>query len=379
VTLAIVDAAAFTSTGQVRRSNEDSYLLRAPLFVVADGMGGARAGETASRICIETFDAVDLAGGAAVDVLRRTIETSNARIFAHSTSDPTTAGMGTTVTAAVLEGDSLALGHVGDSRAYLLRGGALQQVTDDHSLVGELVRRGALTPAEAAVHPQRSVITRVLGTEGTVQVDTATIEVREDDVVLLCSDGLSGMVADPQIERILATVTPLASAVRELVRAANAAGGEDNITAVALRIGTGAGRAIAPSSSLQADRPELVFVDADTEPHGPPRSLLRRIVIGLVTIVAVGLLVLGTLTFMRWAHFVGATPDGRLAVYQGVPFEITSNLHLYRSVRVSSLPAAVLSQGERTALLDHALLSLDDAQARIDALPANGYWGAGRS
>ena len=160
----IADHASSSHTGKVRRTNEDSYLDDPPLFVVADGMGGARAGELASRLAVDTFRELAPAAGEDAEArLRRTILESNRRVLERAQNDPATAGMGSTVTAALLDGDRVVLGHVGDSRAYLLRDGVLQQLSHDHSLVAELERAGRLTREEAAVHPQRSVITRALG------------------------------------------------------------------------------------------------------------------------------------------------------------------------------------------------------------------------
>ena len=206
MSLGIVDEAGVTQTGNVRRSNEDSYLMRAPLFMVADGMGGAQAGEIASRMCAEAFAEVDIVQHAAAP--RRcatTIRTANARILERSRTDPDAAGMGTTVTAALMDDEgTITFAHVGDSRAYLLRDGSLQRLSDDHSLVGELVRAGELSEVEAEHHPQRSVITRALGTDDSVEVDTFTVRAKAGDVVLLCSDGLNTMVDEATIADLLA-------------------------------------------------------------------------------------------------------------------------------------------------------------------------------
>ncbi len=205
MTLGIVEEAGVTQTGNVRRSNEDSYLMRSPLFMVADGMGGAQAGEIASRMTAEAFAEVDLIHTAPADALRATIRTANLRILERSRSDPDAAGMGTTVTAALMDDEgTITFAHVGDSRAYLLRDGSLQRLSDDHSLVGELVRKGELSELEAEHHPQRSVITRALGTDEKVEVDTFTVKAKDGDVVLLCSDGLNTMVPERTIADLLA-------------------------------------------------------------------------------------------------------------------------------------------------------------------------------
>ena len=241
MSLQVVEIGSATDVGQVRRSNEDSHLIASPLFVVADGMGGANAGEVASALAIEVLTRTETRPGwDGEESLSRSIREANRRIHDRAHNDPNAAGMGTTVTAALVNGGRISFGHVGDSRAYLLRDGALQQVSDDHSLVGELVRRGALTPDEAARHPQRSIITRALGADDNVDVDTWSIDAQEGDVVLLCSDGLSGMVGEDEMLRILSSGAGLQQVARELVVAANAAGGDDNVTAIVFRIGDGA-------------------------------------------------------------------------------------------------------------------------------------------
>ncbi|GIU96163.1 MAG: hypothetical protein KatS3mg012_2620 [Gaiellaceae bacterium] len=227
-------AAGVTDTGRRRLRNEDAFVCEPPLFAVADGMGGARAGEIAARLAAtaleESSDQVHGAEG-----LVALIAEANRRIWEQSVSDPQTAGMGTTVTAALVDeaAGTVTIGHVGDSRAYLLRAGSLAQLTADHSLVAELVESGLLTPEEAERHPQRSAITRALGTEPTVEVDAFTLEGRPGDLFLLCSDGLPIMVDDAEI---LATVREAegapAEAAEALVAAANARGGQDNITVV---------------------------------------------------------------------------------------------------------------------------------------------------
>ena len=186
--------AVVTDPGRRRRRNEDAYVVQPPLFAVADGMGGAQAGEIASRIAAAVLR--DSAGEAGEDAVVALIQEANRRVYEAAASDEARAGMGTTVTAALVEDDSVRIGHVGDSRAYRVRDGALEQLTDDHSLVAELVRSGKLSPEEADIHPQRSVITRVLGTDPEVDVDTFEVEAQPGDVFMLCSDGLTSMVDD---------------------------------------------------------------------------------------------------------------------------------------------------------------------------------------
>ncbi|MEX2212435.1 MAG: Stp1/IreP family PP2C-type Ser/Thr phosphatase [Gaiellaceae bacterium] len=222
----IARTAAATDPGRRRRRNEDSYIARPPLFAVADGMGGAQAGEVASRT------AVDAMGGE--ENLVGLIEEANRQVYARSNEDANASGMGTTMTAALVGEDGVVtIGHVGDSRAYLLRAGTLKQLTDDHSLVADLVRTGELTAEEAETHPQRSVITRALGTDPSVDVDSHSVQAEPGDLFLICSDGLTSMVDDDEIlETVEASRDDLEAAAGALVRRANREGGEDNITVV---------------------------------------------------------------------------------------------------------------------------------------------------
>jgi protein phosphatase len=229
-----------TDTGRKRRRNEDAFVLQPPLFAVADGMGGAQAGEVASKLAaaaLEDTDHGQLRGPEGVVAL---IQEANRRVYERSNEDPSASGMGTTMTVAMLEDGHVVIGHVGDSRAYLVRDGALEQLTEDHSLVNELMKSGKLSPEEAETHPQRSVITRALGTDPDVDVDTFTVEAREGDLFLLCSDGLTSMIGDAEILGVLERHrTDLDRAVRALVQEANRGGGEDNITVVAFEIAAG--------------------------------------------------------------------------------------------------------------------------------------------
>jgi protein phosphatase len=234
--LGVVEHAALSDVGREREGNEDSFLELPPLFVVADGMGGAEAGEVASQTVVETFQQAAEEGDLP-DSLEQTVQAANARIHAMATEDPSRAGMGCTTTASVAAGGRLTVAHVGDSRLYRLRGEAFEQLTDDHSLVGGLVRLGQLTPEEAENHPQRSVILRAVGVEPTVEVDILQHELEPDDVYLACSDGLTGMVRDVVIAETLRMFPGLAESAEMLIELANAAGGRDNITVVLFRIG----------------------------------------------------------------------------------------------------------------------------------------------
>ena len=232
----VASSAVATHAGRKRRHNEDAYVCDPPLFAIADGMGGARAGEVASGLAAAALQANDVNGSGAERVVAL-MQAANRSVYERSSSDADVAGMGTTMTVALVEDGGVVFGHVGDSRAYVLRDGELEQLTDDHSLVAELVRGGKLSAEEAEHHPQRSVITRALGTDPDVDVDTFTVEGREGDVFVLCSDGLTDMVADQEIGEVLAERREsLEDAANELVRRANRAGGQDNITVVAFAL-----------------------------------------------------------------------------------------------------------------------------------------------
>jgi serine/threonine protein phosphatase PrpC len=231
--------AALSHPGRRRRHNEDAYVIQPPLFAVADGMGGAKAGEVASGLAAAAVQESGDDGESGEARVEALIEEANRRVFRRASEDREASGMGTTMTVALAEGDQVAFGHVGDSRAYLIRDGELEQLTDDHSLVAELVRSGKLTPEEAVTHPQRSVITRALGTEANVDVDTFSIEVRPGDVFLLCSDGLTTMVDDETLlDAVERNRANLEEAAKALVNAANRGGGEDNITVVFFEVGS---------------------------------------------------------------------------------------------------------------------------------------------
>jgi PPM family protein phosphatase len=233
---------AETNPGRKRRRNEDSFVCDPPLFAVADGMGGAQAGEVASSLAASALK--ERGDGDTGDGERRVaelIQEANRRVHQRAMDDAAASGMGTTMTVALFRDDGVVtIGHVGDSRAYLLRDGALDQLTDDHSLVAELVRRGELSPQEAEVHPQRSVITRALGTDPDVDVDTFTLQAREGDLFLLCSDGLTTMVDVETITEIVARDQhDLRAAARALIKEANDRGGDDNITTVLFDVAEG--------------------------------------------------------------------------------------------------------------------------------------------
>ncbi len=384
----LAQVAGLTDPGRVRRRNEDSFVCDPPLFAVADGMGGAQAGEIASRLAASAFHEYHEADSLDPEArLRSIIQEANRRIYARASTDPHASGMGTTITAALVSGARVSVGHVGDSRAYLFRDEVLEQLTEDHSLVADLVRSGRLTPEEAEVHPQRSVITRALGTDAAVTVDSFSVEAKADDVYLLCSDGLTTMLGSGAVRTALAETSSLQEAARRLIGEANAAGGEDNVTVVLFSVAE-AGEDEDTLSGLEGFRvlPEPVpDSDPDALPSGgvtvveravlPPRTAEvlppppRRTKRWIVILLAVLALFVGLAALALWglsrAHFVGATQDGRVAVYQGVPWDLVGDVKLYRETYVSRLLTVQLSPSERAELFDHDLTGEEAAIARI--------------
>jgi serine/threonine protein phosphatase PrpC len=289
--------AAVSDTGRRRVHNEDSYVCEPPLFAIADGIGGAQAGEIASRLAAGALGE-RRPGTHGEQVLASLIVEANDRIFRRAVGDPAVSGMGTTVTALLVdeEAETIAIGHVGDSRAYRFRAGELVQITDDHSLVGELVRSGRLTPEAAEQHPHRSVITRAVGTESTVEVDVATITPLIGDLYILCSDGLTDMVQDPQIAATVAAAAAEPDALAHaLVAAANQAGGVDNITVIAFEIEEGDPpvRVAAEPDDTTAEAAVLAPTDAaPVKRHGAGQGGRALALAGIVLAVAAAILLI---------------------------------------------------------------------------------------
>ncbi len=396
--LQIVEQAHRSDTGRQRAANEDSFFAQSPLFAVADGMGGAQAGEVASRIAADSFQSAESAerGDASPEAYLRTIaEEANRKIHELAQADASRSGMGTTFTAAMLEGEELSLAHVGDSRAYRYRDGELKLLTSDHSLVEELRRQGRLTDEQAEDHPQRSIITRALGPEPEVEVDTMTYRVKPGDIYLLCSDGLTTMLKEDKITGILASSPTLEEAVAALIDEANMAGGRDNITAVAFRADDDkapVGRApVKPRPDKEAAT--LVGVSAADEglsgqavreraaassaagrrasqaPSSRRPSRRRRLALRiLVPLVIVAALLAGGIYGIRQVYFLGSDSAGRLALYRGLPYDLPLGIHLYSEqyaapIQVSSLPA-----DRQPGATDHTLRGHGDAVSLLDDL-----------
>ncbi|MGD0166524.1 MAG: Stp1/IreP family PP2C-type Ser/Thr phosphatase [Gaiellaceae bacterium] len=364
--MSVLVSSALSDTGRKRRRNEDAFVCEPPLFAVADGMGGARAGEIASRLAagsVRELERGDVSSGEQVAEL---IREANRRVYTYSNENASARGMGTTMTVALVEAATVTVGHVGDSRAYLLRDDRLEQLTQDHSLVAELVRSGRLSPEEAESHPQRSVITRALGTDPVVEVDVFSLQANDGDLFLLCSDGLTSMVTDEEIARLLTEARDdLEAAARRLIEAANEAGGEDNITVVLFELEVAAEPENEPEEAktlTEADAVPTLELELAVQPH---RRRYRLALLGLGLALLVSLATLGAL-FVSRAHFVGVEPDGHVAIYEGLPYSLPGGIHLYRPVHVSgSLLAAQLTRSERRSLFNHALHSFGYASREL--------------
>ena len=403
MTLRIVEHVGRTDVGRQRSVNEDSLVLAPPFFAVADGMGGAKAGEVASAMAAEAFEGESDSGEAAEVQLSRILREANRRIYDLAVTDDSHRGMGTTVTAAKVTGDEVSLGHVGDSRAYRLREGELEQLTRDHSLVAELERSGQITPEAAEHHPQRSIITRALGPEPDVQVDTYTLAGRAGDVFLICSDGLTSMISDEELAAILRSAESLDDAADSLVRAANQSGGKDNITVVLFRLGDGAangpGEDETIAGQLTATDVHEAALDQTTEPHpvpaaealagapadatvvappqqrraaAPPRRRRRarlktaaKTLVGLALVAAAGT---GLYALSRQVYFIGTNEAGLVTLYRGVPYELPFGVDLYEQEYASGVPARAIPSTRRERVLDHEWRGREDAEDLLRTL-----------
>ena len=391
MTLRITDQAYATDTGRQRSANEDSVFVRAPVFVIADGMGGAQAGEVASKTSAESFDR-ELPAGPPERVLKQTIEGANREIHRLARADPNLAGMGTTTTAAILDekAEEVAIGHVGDSRAYRLRRGKLERLTRDHSLVEEMRRKGQLTEAQAEDHPQRSIITRALGPEPEVEVDLQTVPAQAGDIFLICSDGLTTMLDDAHIERLLIRATSMPNAVRALVDEANRAGGRDNISVVTFKvvdaaepaldsasegatlIGTTAEEAGLTATEVRrraaADAARKRRQDQDAAKPGKRRKRLKRVAAALTLLVVIGAIVFGATYGLRHTWFLGTDEAGRVTLYRGVPYELPFGVKLYSERYAAPVQTEALPERRKDAVTGHSVRSRADAVELLEEI-----------
>ena len=418
----VAEHVARTDTGHQRATNEDSHLERAPVFVVADGMGGAQAGEVASQLAVTHFtdELPGQDGDRAEQRLALAVRKANAEIHALSETDARRAGMGTTLTAAYVGRGEVSFAHVGDSRAYRLRRGELERITEDHSLVEELLRQGRLTEEEAEEHPQRSIITRALGPEPEVEVDTVTVAAEDGDVYLLCSDGLTSMVGEAAIGAILRDAPDITTAAEQLVSAALDAGGRDNVTVVLFRVeevggvedtrateelrsvpeplppvdgppteperlaaaatsapGTPEPIASASAAVSPPDTPEPVSRIHRRAPRMPrlrsgpqrPRSRTwRRLAVAGVVLAVLAVIATGGVLAAQSVYFIGADENGQVTVYNGLPYTLAGGVRLYTQFYVSGITVAELSSLERGRLFNNELRSQQAATRLVSQL-----------
>ena len=340
---------ARSDVGLVRGHNEDSFLLRTPLFMVSDGMGGHAAGEVASSIAVETVG--EQAPGTADDVLLgASVEAANMAVIEAAEQGIGKPGMGCTATAVLIEKNKMAVAHVGDSRAYVLRQGTLVRITHDHSYVEELVDSGQITADEARAHPSRSIITRALGSDPDMYADHFSLEVNDGDRIILCSDGLSSMISDAEIESLAVSSVSPQQAADNLVAAALTAGGADNVTVV------------------------VIDVLNDGIADAARKRLLRRAsIIGGVVVALVALSVILAAALVRTEWYLGV--DGTtVALYRGVSGSFlgvpTYELVGTSSVELSDLPASVqdqLRQGIRVEDEEAGRAVIDSYHDQINA------------
>ena len=404
-----ITAYADTNVGRHREHNEDNYFAGNTVFAVADGMGGHAAGEVASAAALRPIAALDgqefEQDKAATEALCEAVKTANRQVVSEAREDPNKSGMGTTLTAVIVRNGQLHLGHVGDSRAYLLRGSeAIDQLTTDHTLVEQLVQDGRLSRDEIATHPQRSVITRAIGVDADVDVDTlAPLVLRPGDQLLLCSDGLTGPVSDEEITSILLDEPDGGAAVQRLIDAANEHGGPDNITVVLLRVEDdgGGGAAVADDEVDAADPdeptvslgppPQSIPIRTRPEPGGHDHDWARdmsrygdrqgvdsgtgldhsrrgRRIVAVVTamLILLGILGAGGYLLLSRAYFVGVSENDTIAVYNGIPSDV-AGVPLNRELEDTGIPLAGLPPHQQERLRNGiTAASRDEADATVD-------------
>lgn len=362
--------AGLSDIGRVRTHNEDAVLLSPPLYAVADGLGGHSAGEIASTVAVEALLAHTPARADA-KALGRAVRAANREVIQAAAEGRGRSDMGTTLTAAFVDGDCIAVAHVGDSRAYLLSSEGLIQITQDHSMVADLVRQGRLTEAEAREHPNRSVITRALGSDPDMRADTYEVDAEPGDILLLCTDGLTSMLTDEQIAEILRAYRDPESTVRALIDAANAAGGQDNISAVVVHIEPGN-----PAGALTARHRSAI--------------LLPVLLWLLAGTIAVGAAWWGLNRYARSQAYL-ISENGHVVLYQGMQGTIAglelrwlaeettipaTALEPVTSARLAQgIPVEGLEQGRATLAEYRAQIASDTAETEVPSDEATGAVG----
>ncbi|NUW44395.1 Stp1/IreP family PP2C-type Ser/Thr phosphatase [Nonomuraea rhodomycinica] len=393
--------AARSDVGLLREGNEDSAYASGRLLAVADGMGGHAHGEVASSVAIAAMASLEEAqqGGDLLNAIEAAVRDANRRLHEMVGRDPSLKGMGTTLTAMLWNGTQVALVHVGDSRAYLLRRGELYQITHDHTLVQQLVDDGRITPEEAATHPQRSILLRALDGSGEVDPDLTLREAQVGDRYLLCSDGLSGVVSAETLHATLTNIDDPEEVVRQLIDLANRGGGPDNITCVladVLEISEGqqvpvdaavvgaAGmnrlrpgpQETSPGRSSAVTAPQPVITDDEFDEPGAQASgrpgRRRRVWPVLVSVLGVGAAVVGVGGYFGWQwtqeqFFVGARGD-EVVVFQGIQQEV-GPLQFFSVARHTGKPLSQLSPLDRELVKDGIeVASVDEGVDRINGL-----------
>lgn len=382
MTLSVIAAAA-TDVGLVRQDNEDAYLVKPPLYAVADGMGGHLAGEVASALSMETLEAmVHLRGP---DALADGVREANAAIYERQIRDRALAGMGTTITGVVVRDDALHLAHVGDSRAYLLRGGDLRRLTQDHTWVDEMIRGGEMTEAEGRNHPQRSMLTRALGIDREVTVDETQLPLRDGDRVLLCSDGLTSLLDDDVIGDLLRAREDAKTTADALIRAANNAGGVDNTTVVLLDITERASSQPPPTDVVDAEEDAPTIVVEEAPAIAAPddlggsfagaqqglrgkfhwRSPIVLVAIAVFVVAAVGIPLYAS------AHWFVGLDEGRVAIMRGLPASFLG-IDMFSVEQVTAIPVSAIEDAapRMVPTLEEGIPAVDraDAEATVAML-----------
>ncbi len=382
---------AATDVGKVRTRNEDSYLVDAPLYVVADGMGGHRGGDVASQLTVETLRDARPEWGPPGGELMEAVRNANRVVYDRSAADRDLRGMGTTVTALQIAGDAGRIVHVGDSRAYLLRDGSLQQLTQDHTLVQQMVDEGQLDADDAERHPARHIMTRALGVEPQVQIDELTLDLHTGDRLLLCSDGLSGMLTSDDIRALLGRDSDAQETAEALVALAVERGGEDNVTVVVVDVeeGDAAEESEADSGAVAAPGPAaasgggttqvIARAEARTVAAAPPKEAdeppgrkpfpWRRLAVwlgALVVVVVVAIVAVRVYVNRQWYVSI---QDGKVAVFQGIPSN-PLGLTLSHPVDVTDIPAPVAVRLQPWRELEDGITAntRDDAEALVEQI-----------
>ena len=374
-----------SDTGRVREENEDSYLTRSPLFALADGMGGHLGGEVASQIAIGIIEEEARDGlGGDDESLARVVRRANQAILDRAGTDRSLEGMGTTCTVLVVAGRQGHLAHVGDSRAYLLRDGHLEQITQDHTLVERMVQEGRLRREEAINHPHGNIITRALGVDPNVEVDIIVQNLHDDDRILLCSDGLTDMITPEHIAQILITYPDPQDAADHLVDAANEAGGLDNITAMVLRVAEDDSEEAGSQEQSSARRappppPPDGGNTGEFQPVGiapaatAARSRGRWIAKTLLTIALLAVLGAAGYASVRYllshSFFVGVDEAGSIAVYRGIPEEVggitLKEVEVGSNIAWERLPTRSLKENVREGIKVGSLVEAEETVANL--------------